>query len=89
MTGEMQVCLLFRSQVERFQTFTRTNRGRKMSNDSERMDSHFSSSSLLAEAKRVVDEEKAGFRRFVRFRLSATVSSRTGETRLYRPTPIV
>ena len=60
-----------------------------MRDDAERMDSYLSSSSLLDEAKRVVDEAKAGFRRFTRFRLSATVSSRTGETRLYRPTPIV
>ena len=45
--------------------------------------------SLVAEVKRDVVEEKATFRRFDRLRLSATVSSRTGETRLYRPTPIV
>ena len=45
--------------------------------------------SLLAEVKRDVVEEKATFRRFDRLRLSATVSSRTGETRLYRPTPMV
>jgi len=40
-------------------------------------------------SKRDVVEAKPIFRRLGRLRLSATVSSRTGDTRLYRPTPIV
>jgi hypothetical protein len=50
---------------------------------------YFNRSSLLAEPKRFVVEEKPTRRRLDRLRLSAIVSSRTGLTRLYRPTPIV
>ena len=49
--------------------------------------SYLSNNSLLADPKRVVADRNATFRRFDRFRRSATVSSRTGVTRLYRPTP--
>ena len=43
--------------------------------------------SSLADAKRNVVEAKPIFRRLGRLRLSAIVSSRIEERRLYRPTP--
>lgn len=50
--------------------------------------SYLSKSSLFADPKRDVADRNATFRRLDRLRRSATVSSRTGVTRLYRPTPM-
>ena len=48
---------------------------------------YFNNDSSVAEAKRDVVEEKPIFRLLDRLRLSAMVSSLTGDKRLYRPTP--